>query len=199
MELNIKKIYDINCDWFAHGNDASGKSKNRWNGEIVVLGDNSCFGYATDDGHQSPTHLLVGLFVDGSGLSICKIHGTKDEYDPIVFDAFANANGNKNTYYGEFLAKTFFTYVPMGITSVELTEKSFQRTDVERISSVYNNMNQSVKNTPSISSVTLKEYDELDYNDMSTKIQIVANSEYNNDLPDILLNKNASQPGSGEK
>ena len=80
MELNIKNIYDINCDWFAHGKDAAGNSKNGWNGEILVLGDNSCFGYATDNGHKLPTHLLVGAMVEGSGLTICKIHLTNSDH-----------------------------------------------------------------------------------------------------------------------
>ena len=198
MELNIKNVYDIKCNWYAHSEDASGNSKNGWNGEILVLGDNSCIGYATDEGYQSPTHLLVGVMVDGSGLSICKIHRDNDDYDPIIFDAFVNANGVENSYYGDFLAKTFFTYVPMGISSIEMKEKTLQRADIENITSLYDTMCKSIKSKKSIASLTLQEYDELDVGDMSTKLQIVANSVYNNDLPEILLNKTEAQPGASE-
>ncbi|MBR7172186.1 MAG: hypothetical protein IKD36_00095 [Clostridia bacterium] len=197
MESKIKSAYDINCKWYADTQDAAGNSKNSWNGEILVLGDNSCFGYATDEGHKEPTHLLVGVIVDGSGLSICKIHREKDEYDPIIFDAFANANGAENVYYGDFLAKTFFNYVPMGIASVETKEKTLERADIERITSLYSLASETIKSKPSISALTLKEYDEMDFADMSTKLQIVANDIYKNELPEIFLNKEESQPGSG--
>ncbi len=196
MELNVKNVYNINCDWFAHGKDAAGNSKNSWNGEIVVLGNNSCFGYATDNGHKSPTHLLVGAMVEGSGLTICKIHLTNSVYDPIIFDAFANHAGEENSYYGEFLAKTYFNYVPMGVTTIKTQEMKVSREDIEKIAETYDKMQKTIEGRVDITSLTLKEYNELDYNDMSTKLQIVANNEYNNDLPDILLNKTGSQPSS---
>ena len=195
MNKNVKKVVEINCKSFV--GDSKHSIKNSWKGEILIFEDNSCVGYAIERGQQAATHLLVGTFVDGSGLSIWRIHATSKRFSPILFDAFANAHGAKNTYYGQFLMKAFYNYdyYPLGVASIKTKEKSLQKTDTEKIASKYNDMKEGIKDVDELLASSIKAYDDLDYSDISSKIQIRAKSEYNNQLPDVFLKKSASQPG----
>ena len=195
MNKNVKKIIELNCKTFIR--DSKHSIKNAWKGEVLVFEDNSCIGYATNKGEQIPTNLLVGTFVDGTGLSIWKIHATSKRFSPILFDAFANAHGAKNTYYGQFLINPFYyyDYYPLGVASIKTKEKSLQKTDTEKIASKYNDMKEGIKDVDELLASSIKVYDDLDYSDISSKIQIRAKSEYNNQLPDVFLQKSESQPG----
>lgn len=194
MEKIVKNVYELDCNWFANGVDAVGNSENSWKGNVICYQDGNCVGYATDNNHAAPTHLLIGSFVDGKGLSICKIHATNDVYDPIIFDVFANSNGQNDTYYGEFLAKTIFNFYPMGIASISAKQKSLDSEEISKIFAEYQKMSDDIKGRVGNSAYTLDMFQTMDYNDMAMKLQVVAESVKNEQLPKVFDGKSGTQP-----
>lgn len=197
MERQVKGICEFDCKWYADGVDAAGDHINGWVAKLVCYDDNSCVGYATDNKMQNPSHLMIGTFVDGKGLSICKIHATNEAYDPIIFDAFSNYLGESDTYYGEFLSKTIFNFYPMGVASIKVNKKELTPESVSNILNQYETMNAAIKSRVGNSSYTLDMYQAMDHADMSSKLEVVADSVKYETLPEELTGKSGVQPNSG--
>lgn len=197
MKQSAKKIYNVSCNWYSEQPDASGKNENSWEGKILVFDDNACIGYATDNGHETPTHLLAGTYVEGKGLSIFKVHGTNTRYDPIIFDAFVNDNGEKGRYYGQYLASTPFNLYPLGYATLATSEIEKTEKQNNAIQAIYDEMAEKITSEKdSFNAYTVAFVSVMDIDDMSRKITSIANLVRKDALPEIFKNKAGSQPGS---
>lgn len=120
--MNIAKdtCFKLNCNWVSDGFSEDGKKSGSWNGEIAKIDDGFVIGMATDEGSKNPTHVLVGVIIDGA-LSICKLNVNDAEKTPIWFDVFEKRAEEKDTLYGTFTSETAGGTLPLGDASILLT------------------------------------------------------------------------------
>ena len=197
MEKVIENLYELNCEWFANGTDASGNRNNKWKGNIICYNDKSCIGYAVDAGHKEPTHLLVGTFADDLGLSICKIHAKNDEYDPIFFDVFVNSNGEKGTYYGDFSAMALMDFIHMGVASISAKQKQKDSKEIEKIENTYAQFSEQIKAMNGFQRFAIESVEFNDSLDVAEKIGLIVDEIKFNQLPPMFKTTGSSQPGNG--
>lgn len=198
MDKVINNLYELDCNWFANASDAVGNKSNSWKGNIISYNDKSCIGYATDEGHKEPTHLLVGTFAEDLGLSICKIHAKNDEYDPIFFDAFVNTNGEKDTYYGDFSAMTLMDFVHMGVASISAKQKQKDSKEIEKIENTYAQFSEEIRAMNGFQKFAIESVEINDSTDVAEKIGYIVEEIKNNPLPPMFNASSSSQPGNGD-
>lgn len=187
-----KKLLQINCNWISESPDASNNSTGSWTGQVVQYEDGKIVGLATDAGHTETTHVLAGIFSPGEGITITKIRIKDASYDPIYFDAFANKNGAINTYYGQFAAATYFQMIPMGVTSVEISQKEKNEQTIQNIEEKFEKHQTQVNLNSLFHGYILNETltQDIDY----AKKQIIATKDvvFENPIPDALNQKQPS-------
>lgn len=186
MEKSVKNVYEISCNWFANNADSKGKKESSWKGQVLTYDDNGLIGVATDSGSISPTHILVGVLVDGEGLSIVKINKNNPDYDPIYFDAFKNINGAKNAMYGDFSTTTFGGIIPLGHASFDIKKKQMTNEQIANLIFKFNEHALSVQNTIGLSNIILQETLRQNNLDLTQKIQLLSQVLSLDPLPETL-------------
>ncbi len=191
--MSIKHTYDISCNWFANNADINGKKQSFWTGKILTQSDNGLIGIATDAGSASPTHILIGVLVAGKGISIVKLNQKNPEIDPIYYDAFKNASGEKNALYGEFLTTTFGGLVPQGQAKFVVSPATLSKEETANVSTTFENGVSDIEKTMFLSNAVLQDMLSQDKLDLSQKIQLLSQAFENNPLSEKLLSASFPQ------
>ena len=194
MANKIKGVKEINCNWIA--NDLSlGDTQGSWKGTIVVFDDNFCIGYAEEEGAEIPETLLAGIFVDGQGMSICKLDTTKLDDDPLFFNSYTNQKCDKDTFYGFFSAKDLFDFVEKGMNMMTVKSKQAKEQEVGEIQEYYELLKDYINADNAGHALALSFVENSDYDEMSKKIKLITDSIKHDDLPSEFQKFSASQLG----
>lgn len=185
-----KKLLKVNCNWFSENTKGLTSQNGSWVGHLVQTPDGKLIGYAIDAGHNEPTHALAGILSSGEGITLTKIRIKDASFDPIYFDAFANEESAPNTYYGQFSAATLFQVIPMGLTSVEVSEQTKNEQKMQDIETKFEEYQSKINANSVFHGYILNEtlHQDIDY----AKKQITETKEavFDDPLPDILKSQN---------
>lgn len=200
MEKQIKNVYDLSCNWYDY-NDGKDIIYGCWTGKVVSYEDNTCVGYAIDNGKTEPTHMLKGMILDGKALSLWKININDCEDYPILFHTFANAmadsRGFKDSCYGKMFSKSVIQFLERGLASIKTSKKG--KSEIEKITTIYDEMAKKAYSENDFNPNAFRllgMVDSLDPAETSKYISEGYQLAYQDELPFELLNELYTQPNN---
>ena len=193
MEKSVKCLFDIICNWHMIGHDSAGTKNGSWSGVLASYDDCGIIGLAIDEGANAPTHALIGAILPDAGISLVKLNIEKHDQTPVYVDAFKNANGDKNTFYGDFSTTSFGGIIPLGKTSVIVNEKPVAELDVKNIIDCFNQMTSNLASMPAITKLVIEDTMNQNATDMAQKIAFIKQATFYDNLPSV-FEKNVDGP-----
>ena len=189
MEKSVKCLFDIICNWHLLGHDSVGEKHGSWSGVLASYDDCGIVGLAIDEGATAPTHALIGAILPDAGISLVKLNIGKQDQSPVYVDAFKNANGKNNAFYGDFSTTSFGGIIPLGKTSVIVNEKPMSELDVKNIVDCFNEMTSQLNSMSAITKLVLEDTINQNATDMAQKIAFIKEATFYDKLPSIFNNE----------